>query len=244
MTIGIGFTCQDSIVLCSERQITYGGSHKRYERKIFSGGTSSWSVAFSYAGDPGMMKSVCDEFSVAMEAKAVPFTVEVIRKQIAETLLNLKAPEEFYMLCGIVIPSREMKLLRTEAGRISSVVDGSFIGIADTSILSYLYNLLAQSATGTYSARQAELIGRYVVLQAKNWIDGCGGETDVIILRSDGRIEPSPRFPAGVEAHLAIIERHISQLAEAFFDERITAQDFDTRLDGFSKAIKEKRLLL
>ena len=243
MTIGIGFTCQDSIVLCSDTQITYEGSHKRYEHKIFSSENSSWSATFSYAGDVGTAKTVWDNFLVAMEEKVMPITAEIIRRETIKVLSDLEVPDNFCLLCGIVIPSREMKLFQSRGKNVQSA-RSAFIGIADTSVLSYMHNLLAQSSSGTYTVRQAELLGRYMVLQCKNWIDGCGGTTDVVILHSDGRIEPSPMFPNGVEGHFEILERYFMQLSEAFVDARIPAEEFERRLDKFSQAMRSERPLL
>jgi 20S proteasome alpha/beta subunit len=243
VTIGIGFTCQNSIILCSDTQITYEGSHKRYEHKIFPIEKSNYSVGFSYAGDVGTAKTFCENFSVAMEESSVPVTVEMIRRTIISTLSKLKVPDNFNLLCGVVIPLREMKLFQSR-GKNVHPVPSAFIGIADTSVLSYLHNLLAQSSSGTYSVRQAELLGRYMILQSKNWIDGCGGPTDVFIFHSDGRIEPSPMFPSGVEGHLEILERYFMQLSEAFVDARIPAEEFERRLDKFSQAMRKERALL
>ncbi len=36
MTIGIGIKCTDGVVLSSDTQITFPGSHKYYESKIFT----------------------------------------------------------------------------------------------------------------------------------------------------------------------------------------------------------------
>lgn len=244
VTIGVGFTCQQGIVLGADTQITCDGFHKYYEHKIYSKQTSAASVAFTFSGDPGLMKSFCDRFFDALDSARELKSIEIEQwiSGILGEMEEVKATADLSMLAGIVLPSKEFRLLRTDAKKVYRIPSG-FIGVGDSSLIRYLMALLTQSAY-PFSLRQAELLSFYIVQQAKNWIDGCGGETDVLFLRSDGRIEPSGKIPSGVEAHFGIMERHITRIAEAFLYEHLPAEEFDKRLESFFDVLKKERSAL
>jgi hypothetical protein len=238
VTIGVGFDCNDGILLCSDTQITREGFHKFYEHKLFPHQGSGWSVAFTYAGDPHTMKSFDDSFSDAMYSITAPITLAIIEQQIKDTLSTIDSGDQLFLLCGIVA-SGAKRLLKVEGlkpGRVS--ID--FVGVGDVSVLRYLFSMLSRGVI-SYSVQRAELLSAYLVLQAKRWVDGCGGETEVIIIRQDGRIEPSPRIQQGVEMIFGILEEYLSRVAVGFFDERITEPELDERLATLSNRMKGYR---
>lgn len=243
VTIAMGFTCEDSIILCADTQITAEGSHKYYEHKIFPHVTTDCSVAFAYSGYPELMKSFDDKFSEAMESKTAPITLAILQKQIEATLLEMNtviSGTQFSMLAGLVVPLDGMRLLKAENNVIHRVPSG-FVGVGDKSLVRYLTNLLMQTSSGSLTSRQAELLGFYIIKSAKDWVDGCGGTTDVVILRRDGRFETASRIPSGIEGYFSILERYFSQVAEGFLDQRITPEEFERRLATSTEKLKETR---
>jgi hypothetical protein len=225
--VTIGFDCNDGILLCADTQITREGFDKFYEHKIFPHQGSGWSVASTYAGDPTTMKSFDDAFADAMYSVELPVTLEIIEQKIKNALSATNGGKRLFLLCGMVVPNAK-RLLRIEELKSNRIPSGGFVGLGDVSVLRYLFSILSRGVL-SYSVQHAELLSAYLVLQAKRWVDGCGGETEVMIIRQDGRIEPSPRNQLGVEMRFGILEEYLSHFAVGFFDERITEAELDAR---------------
>jgi hypothetical protein len=67
VTIGIGFKCNDGIVLAADQEVRWEDSHKSYERKLRSHSSGDeWNATFTYAGSPVLWKSFNDKFGEAM----------------------------------------------------------------------------------------------------------------------------------------------------------------------------------
>ncbi len=56
MTIVMGFSTGDAVVLCADRQITAPGSFKYYDSKIHTENVGNAPVVFAYSGFPGLEK--------------------------------------------------------------------------------------------------------------------------------------------------------------------------------------------
>jgi hypothetical protein len=178
VTIGIGFLCDDGIVICSDNQITWTQSHKDYKRKIYQHSTADWAALFTFAGNPDLMESFDGKFRETMKIVPPPHTASKIQDAI-ETVLSFMDlvetdPDGLYMICGIVIPKREVRLLKTSRKIVSELQDYGYVGVGDSSILRFLGQLITQSPKG-YRTRQALRLAIYLVLKAKTHIDGCGG---------------------------------------------------------------------
>ena len=86
MTIGVGFLCDDGVVLCADNQITWQNQHKYYECKIYPHLTSDWAAYITFAGNPTLMKSFDGKFKDTMAKMPAPVTAARIRDAI-ETVL-------------------------------------------------------------------------------------------------------------------------------------------------------------
>ena len=219
------------------RKITYPESHKYYDHKIYKLGVNGkWLTAFTFAGSPLLMKQFHQRFSAAMNGAGDPQTVESIADVVEQVLLGMPTldtdPGGLHMLGGIVIPKAESCLLRTEFKTVTRVDKHDYIGIGDSSLLRYLIPLLTRRSS--YDARQAEYIGVYLTLQAKRFVDGCGGDTDIYTLKHEGYgvLGDAHRM----EQRLLMLEHQLGQAASGFFDPRTSDEEFAetaTRLAEF-----------
>ena len=84
VTIGIGFRCVDGVVLCADNQITFPGSHKFYERKLYqaSGKDNEWQAGFTFAGTLDLMKNFYENFVEAMQDAKPPVEAATIKNVI------------------------------------------------------------------------------------------------------------------------------------------------------------------
>lgn len=248
MTLGIGFQCQDAIVMCADTLITYEDSHKGYEHKIYRHPPEQkFSVMATYCGFPNTMTNFVSKFEDQMQRfspKNEPITAFGIQNVIESVLKSGEFGDDFWLLCGICVPNKELRLVKAWGQRVGPCSTAwDCIGSGDSSLIKCLGSLLANSSDG-YSIRQAELLGLYILRQATRWIDGVGGELDVFTLQADGRIVPSSLIPLGVGARFDILERYLSPVAEAFFDNRLSEQELDRRIQALTRSIKENKSLM
>lgn len=198
----------------------------------------------TFAGDPDLVKSFNGKFRDAMSKVKPPHTAAQIQ-DVIETVLSFldvldANPTELWMLCAIAIPNTEMRLVRTTGKIVSQVPDYSYIGVGDSSLLRHLGQLVMMvQHYKPYRANQASMLGVYLVLKAKAFIEGCGGDTDVYILRSNGHLELDSGGYYNTEQKLLRIESKIKVVASCFFDKRIPDAEFDKALAELVRVLKE-----
>jgi 20S proteasome alpha/beta subunit len=233
LTIGIGFRCVDGIVIASDTQITYGGSHKRYEYKIFEHREASWSAIFTYAGDPDLMRRFFADFlavasvpgniqflsSVSGISQIVEITLTAMSSILAANSMGLS------ILGAVAVHNQEIALVKASNGAVCIARDYEYVGIGDSSLLRFLETLIcAPIGMGTYRYEQAFRIATYLVYQAKQYIDGCGGDTSVSILLPNGGRHIRDGETKDVEQEIKDLESRLSIAASLSFNKLIPAR--------------------
>jgi hypothetical protein len=244
VTIGVGFLCEDGIVLCADNQITWPESHKYYECKIYPHGNDEWSMVNTFAGDPDLAKSFNGKFKDAMNRVERPYTAAKIQ-DVIETVLSFldvldTNSSDLWMLCAIAIPNSTMRLVRTTGKVVSEVSDYSYVGVGDSSLLRHLGQLI--TGVQLYRPRRADhayMLGTYLVLKAKTHVEGCGGDTDAFVLRPSGHVEIRSGDYYRTEQQMLRIESKIKVVASCFFDKRIADSDFDKVVAELVRVLKE-----
>jgi 20S proteasome alpha/beta subunit len=253
VTIGIGFRCRDGIVLAADQQVTWEDSHKAYECKFRCHFSDGWNVAFTYAGSPVLWKSFNDKFGEAMNLLREPPTMRVIRDMV-ETILGLfdelkDDPARLNLLCAVIVTGEDHALLRTEGYVIHSVRDYEYVGYGDSSLLRFLGPLITASppvATADQAGRivrQAVMMATYLVMKAKTYIDGCGGDTDVLVVRPDGSLTlwSSPEIYK-IEQMMLMLEHHMEHVAAHFFDRRFSDDQLAKTLEFMVSRLKSDHI--
>ena len=246
VTIGIGLLCDDGIVLCADTQISCAGYYKYDEMKLYWHLPQAWKAVFTFSGNPVLMKSFDGKFHDAMKLASPPFTAGQIHDVIEAILSGMDTvesdPDGLHMMCGIVIPSSEMRLLKTHRKIVTTVEAWGgvhdYVGVGDSSVLRYLGKLLAGAGIGTI--RQALILGVYLTLQAKRYVDGCGGDTNVIVLRRDGTVEHKDTVAGDIEKHLIMLEAQAENVASAISDD-VSDEDFEQALQEFCATLRQQR---
>jgi len=244
VTIGIGFLCEDGIVLCADNQITWPQSHKDYECKIYRHGDADWSMISTFSGDPDLVKSFNGKFKDAMSKVAAPYTAAKIQ-DVIETVLSFldildANPSDLWMLCAVAIPNSEMRLVRTTGKVVSEVGAYSYVGVGDSSLLRYLGQLITDvQFHRPYRADQAYMLATYLVLKAKTHIEGCGGDTDAYVLRPSGHVEIRNGDTYNTEQPMLRIESKVKVVASCFFDKRMSDENFAKALQSLVKVLTD-----
>lgn len=189
VTVALGFNCGDGIVMCSDQQITSKGWHKYHESKMYAissfGDQAPYTAMLTYAGDPHLAKTIYEKLA----ASQIGFDSTESLKSLLEGLLS-EIPrddaESTHFLCGFCRKPGILGLLRTSGYSVHEV-GADRIGLGDSSLLSFLFSLMVAQPIDVW---RAVVIGHYIIEQAKKFLDGCGGDTDIQILRGNGRFAP------------------------------------------------------
>jgi hypothetical protein len=242
VSIGVGFLCDDGLVICADTQITWPENHKYYESKLFLHGGSDWTVVSTFAGNPELMKSFDGKFKDSMVLMPAPYSASKIQDNL-ETILSFfdvlrDDPMQLSTLCGIAIRNKEFKLLKTQGHLVREVPRFDYVGTGDSSLIRYLSQFLTQ--TRGYTTSQALRLGAYFVFQAKRYIDGCGGDTDARVLQPNGT---APRIDGleRMEQKILLLEHALSRVATYFFDSREPASEVSDAADRFGKMLIQYR---
>jgi hypothetical protein len=211
MTIGVAFRCEDGIVMCSDTQITWPESHKYYECKIYEHRFEGLTMVNTFSGDPETVKVFNEKFDGAIALIPGPYTAKKVHELI-EQVLEFLDNSNFYMLCAVVIPNAEMRLLRTTGRLVREVENYDYIGAGDSSLLRYLGSLLTECLGREIGSDYAYHIACYFVLKAKTFIDGCGGDTNAFIVRPHGHIELRDGDTYNTEQEFLWLERNVDDL--------------------------------
>jgi hypothetical protein len=251
VTIGIGFECRDGIVLCADTQLTWPQYHKYYERKIYPHLSDSmdYTIAFTFAGNPDLMKSFNGKFADALKLLKAPFTADKIQA-LVETVLDLMDVVDgdesgLFMLCGIVIPDKEMRLIKTSrkiVSRVDEYVGYDYVGAGDSSVLRFLGELLAHQPGDQFIERHATVLGSYLVSRAIAYVDGCGGDTDIFVLHSYGTLEDRGAMAYRYEQSMLRIEHFVKAAAMKFFDRRVQEIEFTESIERLNKSLQQEHL--
>jgi hypothetical protein len=197
MTVSIGFSVGEGIVLCSDRQHTSSTGFKFEKKKLLRcehiGGAA---MIFSYAGEREPAEILFGKVHNRLMNDLDPSEPadhrdppEVIR-DVLEEIFQSSHSENLETLIGIRkgwFPC----LFRTSANR---VVRGQteWIGCGDSSVIRFLSDLIPQSHC---THIDAAILGSYLIAAANRYIDGCGGGPDAMFLPNQYRSEYS-KFPA------------------------------------------------
>ncbi len=195
MTIGLGFQCQDGVVLCSDRQITKDGGLKYHQRKdfcVYFRGNVEVNCAAVYAGYPDAASILFEDSAYAIRELLMRplrgFHADVVKTVLGKIFKGNRHSKNLEMLIAVG-PSNQANwspfLIKTHGSR---VVRGfrEFIGVGDSSVIRYLSEIFS----GALTVPEAEFVGTYMVSLANRFIDGCGGGPDVLVLHKDGKVEP------------------------------------------------------
>jgi hypothetical protein len=221
MTIAIGVRCDEGNLLLADRQITKAGGLKYYEKKIreVSGGLPQgfFNVSFAYAGFPDAAKFIVAEVEQRISRlKIADININSLHDCVEESLANWwkkhRQQGDVELLISLFVWGQESKLYRSK-GKLLHASDFDCLGIGDSSIVRYFTETFVNERMGLHQLLPLFI---YVMEQAKKYIDGCGGQTDVLYTvkgRSVGRTSATR-----IQSDNEKIEQHMQGLFNIFFD--------------------------
>ena len=244
VTIGVGFLCNDGLLLCADNQITWPDSHKYYERKIYLRMRPEWTVGFTFAGNPNLAKSFDGKLESAIGLIPRPYTAAKIQECIEALLYSMNVIDGdqsgLYMICAISVPNDDMIMLKTDRKIVSRVRDYDYVGVGDSSLLRHVGFLIGDKPEYR-KVGEALPLAVYLVLQAKRYVDGCGGDTDALVIRPNGSPQDRSGVTTNMEQHLLHLESYACKVVRAAFDPSVDDATLETTLNDLSNKLKDVR---
>lgn len=193
VTIIAGFKCSEGIVICADTQETIGTSKRSVPKLRFEpfGGPhegDTLAIAFCGAGNgPFIDKLVETAWKDAKYGTNLDEACEKIEKSIKETY------KEFGQIFQPgLCPSAELiyGVKMGNTSRLFSAIDAIVnekSGYSSSGAGYYMADFLAGRMYGSHlNLRQCVILAAYILFQAKEHVDGCGGDSHIAILREDG----------------------------------------------------------
>jgi len=198
MTIGIGFRCYNAVVLACDSLVTMPGVYKEHQHKLVFIEKKGEVIASCYAGTPNLAFAFYRRLEQSLQSTE-PASAQQVIDVISELAHEFKKkyPKQMpyeQFLFAISLAEQKPKLARLENGIVDEP-DTPCIGVGDSALVKYLIGKLTWYPAMIESADYSVVLAAYIVAQAKEFIDGCGGDTSAVIIKEDAEVEPYMGLP-------------------------------------------------
>ena len=196
MTAVIGFRYAEGIILGADSEQTVGDTLKLSSAKIFpindADVNAEYRLMFAGAGDVAHMKMAVEKVAAVIEG--IPKDTIAIRGLIESTILDIytkhvwPTPQEpipyFGFLVALWTRSHGILLFRSSSTAVTTVDKYDSIGTGG-----YLANYMIDTLSKEQMRREeAVLLAVHVLKQVKRYVPYCGGESQIIVLESNGTL--------------------------------------------------------
>ena len=206
MTIIAGFRCHEGVVICGDTQETLGSAKRnvqkvrveaKYPRYIprMDGTNGDLFAAFCGSGNGPFIDMLIDRaWKAAKDTETLDAASGVVEEEIKHIY---KEMGEIYQIgqcpsVEIIYGIRaggESRLFLASGPVVVEKLEYESSGIG-SDIANYLTSRMYGSSLNLY---QCSILAAYILLQAKNHVEGCGGKSHIAVLRNSGEcglIEP------------------------------------------------------
>jgi hypothetical protein len=190
VTIAVGCLCGDGFILGADTQLTAVGYHKSYGRKIYLVDSPCGGVDFSfaYSGSPTFASDFGDGLLGKIQDTGEPTDIFEARNVVAGVLSRYVESDVHsnHLLVGFRIRD-VVGLMRTSGYSVSLETDERpvFVGAGDSSALALALPLVSRFGLGTM--QHGATLAILLIEIAKKYVDGCGGDTDILMVPSVGK---------------------------------------------------------
>lgn len=207
MTIAIGFTCVDALLICADTQLTVAGVTKLHGSKIFreefpNGAKSAIAIAGTLSLGRMAMQHIEQRIGDQLSSD---LTLRKIRSEIEEEVQDMHQrhihphPDRytlnlsFQLLLAVWSPvdSRSM-IFWTEGTAVNELRGYQPIGAGDS--LAH-YVIKEEGYRPTMPEAEVRRIAIRALAMAKDYVDGCGGFTEMISMSNSGTLGHTERLP-------------------------------------------------
>jgi hypothetical protein len=235
MTIAAGFVCSDGIVIAADTQET--GYMKTEVCKYEFAMTDSWIGAVLGAGDAEYVE-MCKQKMVwhfaRSESSPVPsleemedYALELFQRHFAPlSVYSARERPEAHMLIAIQPKGKTGRLATWLGTAFVSRFPSAFVGIGGQMAVNIERRFVGAGLVMSPMMR-VSAVAIYLLSQIKAVVDGCGGNTEVMLLGQDGH---SHRIHRDIvrereEAYRLLDWKQMVQLAEKIMDDAPATED-------------------
>jgi hypothetical protein len=242
VTIVAGFKCKDGIVLCADTQetIQIAKTHVpklRIEpnRDFYGGDTpAELMVAFAGAGEgPFIDKLVSRAWEDAQIGTNIEEVSNDIEKSIKETYKEyggIYQPgycPQVTLLYGVKMHDKSL-LFRADGPVVN---EKDTYDCAGTGL--YLSNFVcSRMYRENLTLQQATILAAYVLFQAKEHVEGCGGQSHVAVLKNEGGSGMADDLH-GIDRQIGLIDKNVERTILSAADLTIDETKFSSDLSSF-----------
>jgi 20S proteasome alpha/beta subunit len=249
MTIAAGFPCKNGLVLCADTQETVSGYVKTDTGKIRVLSTPRHHIVFTGAGDSDLIDTAIDEMSDAVRAEnpeGLTRVAAVLKKTMLRVFEESVKPYAAFPLDDR--PSITLLVgIQSAAATVLYKASGtSFRLLQNAECIGYGLalgkSLTKQIFKEDMTVEHAGLTAVYVLQQAKRWVDGCGGNSDIVVLSNDGNVlQMSAGMVNQLEKHFDEFNRHLRPIIIACADRDVEDKKFNEMMDDFDYQLRRLR---
>ncbi len=196
MTIAAGFPCVGGLVLCADTQETISGYVKVNTGKMTSLENHVTNIVFTGAGDTELIEMTIQRMEQALflnnHGSGAAWSIEqILRDSLVESFNQCVTPYASFpsdqhpnadLLIGVQF-SAATSLYRGTGTTLRRVCGPEVVGAG----VVLAKALTAQFFDPTMSLVQAGIVALYILHQTKTWVDGCGGNSDILLLSNRDR---------------------------------------------------------
>jgi len=243
MTIAAGFPCTDGLVLCADTQEVIYSYAKVNTQKMTQIETPFYNMVFTGAGDSGLIDMTVQLMDQALAEKKPNGAwkiEEVLRESLVDTFNRHIAPWSQFpvnerpdtpdLLIGLQYPAATL-LYRANGTTFTRMHESQCVGTGVVLAKSLIASLFDYGLSIT----QGWLIALYVLYQAKTWVDGCGGNSDILLLSN--RNLKITRIPTTevteMEQHFSAFDAYLRPVFLSAADRNVSQSQFDDRIKEF-----------
>jgi 20S proteasome alpha/beta subunit len=182
MTIGIGFNCDNGIVLGADSQMTRQNINKFHGQKLFCDFRDGRILALASADDLSLAIEVWEK--LLKHDLASGDAVQTALEEILDNMGRMYSELPIQLLVGIA--TKDEAQLFTFIGKgIHTQPTFAVIGVGDSSLIRYLADKVP---VGFWSPNECAVAAAYILKQAEEYIDMCDGPMDLVILLKGPRL--------------------------------------------------------
>jgi 20S proteasome alpha/beta subunit len=255
MTIIVGFKCQGGIVVCADTQETLGPAKRNFPKLEFTHGPT-WSaeqnkminddlaIAMCGAGDGPFVDKVASRAWDALRGVADIYEAsDAVESMIKETyrefgqIYQAGSFPQAELIYGITIGDQS-RLFQASGPLVNEK------NYASSGIGYYLADFLAgrMGANGEHgwlTTRQCVVIAAYILFQAREHVEGCGGNSHIAVLReseSSGMVDF--RLVEHVTEYLKLADGFMGEMLRETADFSMTDSTLTERIESLIGTIK------
>ena len=194
LSIIAGFKCSEGIILCADTQEVIGPSKRsvpklRFEPSNEPRSVEGLAVAFCGSGDNGPFidRLVQDAWDKGQKGKTLGEVCRLIQKSIESTYKHYGDISQpgYCPTAGLIYGVKMYGMCRlfSASGYVINEMDEyTAFGIGQ-----YMASFLASRMYDRrLNLRQCAILAAYILFQAKDHVEGCGGESHIAVLRENG----------------------------------------------------------